>query len=76
MIRIRRIRSRFPWRRQYDIEFQPRSLPTPLWRQATRTPIRVLEPLLGVGDPGSFVDEADRQWRLGNRGWAVEFEES
>jgi len=41
----------------------------------TSTPRAVLEPLLGVGDAWSFVEEADRQWEAGNRDWAVEFEE-
>lgn len=75
MIRIRRVPSRFPWRREFEVEFQPRSFSEPLWRQVTRTPVLVLEPLVGIGDAWPLVDEANRQWRLGNRGWAVEIEE-
>jgi hypothetical protein len=43
-------------------------------RHITRVPNSILEPLLGVGDAWSFVHEADRQWKSGNGGWAVEFE--
>lgn len=38
-------------------------------------PKATLEPILGVGDAWSFVNEADRLWSQGERGWAVEFEE-
>jgi hypothetical protein len=31
---------------------------------------------LGIGDAWSFVDAADDAWQRGERGWAVEFEES
>ena len=41
----------------------------------TRSPNSVLEPLLGIGDAWSFVFDADHQWRLGERGLAVWFEE-
>jgi len=44
-------------------------------RYITRVPNALLEPVVGVGDAWSFVHQADRQWKSGDRGWAVEFEE-
>lgn len=75
MIRIRRVPSRLPFTRRYEVEVAPRDWPANARRQVTGTPRAVLEPLLGVGDAWSFVEEADRQWDAGNRDWAVEFEE-
>ena len=75
MIRIRRVTSKLPFSRRYEVELAPHGWPENAQRQMTSTPKAVLEPLLGVGDAWSFVEEADRQWAAGNRGWAVEFEE-
>jgi hypothetical protein len=76
VIRIRRRSSKIPFTRSYEVELSsPDSQEVPT-RHLTKTPVRLLEPLLGVGDSWSFVEEADRQWSEGNRGWAVEFEES
>jgi hypothetical protein len=75
MIRIRRVASRIPFSRVYEVEVAPHGWPETAQRQTTRAPNAVLEPILGVGDSWSFVHEADRQWAAGNRGWAVEFEE-
>ena len=66
---------RLPFGRVYEIEYAPLSDASAGWLRTTRSPNASLEPLLGVGDAWSFVDEADRQWDQGNRGWAVEFEE-
>jgi hypothetical protein len=74
VIRIRRVPAR-PFSRLYEIELAPHGWPETAQRQTTRTPKAVLERMLGVGDAWSFVQEADRQWAAGNRGWAVEFEE-
>lgn len=75
MIRIRRVPAKRLFSRLYEIELAPHGWPETAQRQDTRTPKAVLEPILGVGDAWSFVQEADRQWAAGNRGWAVEFEE-
>jgi hypothetical protein len=75
MIRIRRTRSRLPFSRVYKIELSPRGMADLTRHYITRSPNSVLEPLLGVGDAWSFVGEADRQWKDGNSGWAVECEE-
>lgn len=75
MIRIRRIKSHLPFSRTYEIELSPHGWPDMAQRHITRVPNSILEPVLGVGDAWSFVREADRQWKRGNRGWAVEFEE-
>lgn len=37
--------------------------------------MRRLESILNTGDGWSFIQEADRQWHSGQRGWAVEFEQ-
>jgi hypothetical protein len=75
MIRIRRVKSRMPFSRVYEIELAPHGWPDMAKLHTTRVPNSILEPLLGVGDAWSFVREADRQWESGNQGWAVEFEE-
>jgi hypothetical protein len=75
MIRIRRVPSRVPFSRLYEIELAAHGRRQSGGRHVTRTPKAVLEPILGVGDAWSFVEEADRQWDAGRRGWAVEFEE-
>jgi hypothetical protein len=75
MIRIRRVPSKIPFSRAYEVELSPHGWPEGIRRHVTRSPNSILEPILGVGDAWSFVHEADRQWAAGNRGWAVEFEE-
>jgi hypothetical protein len=75
MIRVRRVPSKIPFSRLYEVEIAPHGWPETARSHITRAPNSVLEPLLGVGDAWSFVKEADRQWAAGNRGWAVEFEE-
>jgi hypothetical protein len=75
VIRIRRVPSRIPFGRAYEVELTRRGSQEAPTRRITRAPNSLLEPLLGVGDAWSFVDEADRQWSHGQVGWAVEFEE-
>ena len=75
MIRIRRVPQRLPIGRLYEVELQPAGEPQPQLKRTTRSPVALIEPVLGVGDAWSFIDEADRQWAAGHRGWAVEFEE-
>ncbi len=72
MIRIRRVRPRIRVGRVYEIETDASNLRQ---RRITRAPVRMLEPLVGVGDAWSFREAADRVWAEGNTGWAVEFEE-
>jgi hypothetical protein len=74
VIRIRRVRTRVPLSRLYEVELSQRGSPNRALH-VTRSPTSLLEATLGIGDAWSFVDEADRQWDAGNRGWAVEFEE-
>jgi hypothetical protein len=76
MIRIRRVKSRIPFSRLYELEISPRDVPDATQRYVTRAPNAVLEPILGVGDAWSFVDEANRRWKIGDDGWAVELEEA
>jgi hypothetical protein len=75
MIRIRRLPSKVPFSKLYEIEIAPHGWPETARSHLTRGPSSVLLPLLGVGDAWSFINAADRQWTAGNRGWAVEFEE-
>lgn len=75
MIRIRRVKSRIPFLRSYEIELSPHGWPDLTERHITWNPTAVLEPLLGIGDAWTFVHEADRHWGNGKCGWAVEFEE-
>ena len=75
LIRIRRVPSRLPLTRRYEIELAPHGWPESARRQLTNRPNAVLEPLIGMGDAWSFIQEADRQWAAGHQGWAVEFEE-
>lgn len=75
MIRVRRVPSRIPFSRRYEVEIATHGWPETARIHVTRVPNSVLEPILGVGDAWSFVKEADRQWAVGNRRWAVEFEE-
>jgi hypothetical protein len=67
VIRIRRIDSRIPFLRRYEVEVAGD-------KRVTRSPVSVLESTLGVGDAWSFVDEADRRWNAGDRG-SVEFDQ-
>jgi hypothetical protein len=57
--------------RAYELELQRERLV--LRRGAA---VRRLREILGLGDAWSLINEADRQWRAGNRGWAVELEEA
>jgi hypothetical protein len=75
VIRIRRIKTRIPFSRVCEIELARHGWADLAECHATRAPSSLLEPLLGVGDSWSLVREADRQWKAGNRGWAVESEE-
>jgi hypothetical protein len=75
VIRVRRVRGRWPFGRVYEVEYTPKADPTHGWHRVTRSPNSDLEPILGVGDAWSFVNEADRVWSDGERGWAVEFDE-
>lgn len=75
MIRIRRLRSKIPLSRLYEIELAPSGRSEAAERHVTRIPKALLEPILGVGDAWSFIQESDRQWVAGNHGWAVEFDE-
>jgi hypothetical protein len=65
VVRIRRIPSRVPIFGLYEIEVADD-------RRITRRPMSVLEPLLGVADAWSFLDETERCWKLGSRDWAVD----
>lgn len=75
MIRIKRVPSRIPFSRLYEVQIAPHGRPETATTHVTRAPNAVLAPILGVGDAWSFVKEADREWSAGSRGWAVEFEE-
>lgn len=75
MIRVRRVKSSVPFSRKYEIELSPHGWPDMAQRHITGVPNSILESLLGLGDAWSFVREADRQWKKGNQGWAVEFVE-
>jgi hypothetical protein len=75
VIRIRRVPQRLPIGRLYEVELDPTGEPERKTRRTTRGPLSVIQPVLGVRDAWSFIDEADRQWDAGQRGWAVEYEE-
>ena len=76
MIKVRRIESKGLFSRTYEVELLPHGWPDLAQRHVTRVPNSILEPLIGVGDAWSFVHAADREWKKGNRDWAVEFEEA
>ena len=79
MIRVRRAAAAVPWVRRYELQLLPKGSATTGAERLTLgrgASVRRLEVVVGVGDAWSFIGEADRQWEAGNRGWAVEFEES
>ena len=55
MIRIRRIPSKIPFSRLYEIELDPRGRPETARTHITRGPTGLLIPILGVGDSWSLV---------------------
>jgi hypothetical protein len=57
------------------VSYEPQTEGLVGWRRIT-SPVGLLQPVLGIGDAWSFVDAADDAWQRGERGWAVEFEES
>lgn len=64
--------------RRYELELQLKTEPESEWSLRTMgrgDVVRVLEPILGVGDAWSFVNAADEAWRRSEAGWAVEFHE-
>lgn len=61
--------------RAYEIETDPVDHSNLCQRRVTRAPVRMLTPLVGVGDAWSLRDAADRAWAEGKTGWAAEFEE-
>lgn len=69
--RLRRVATRVPFGRAYEVEIP--------WGEGvecvvTRSPLSVLDPLLGVGDAWSLIDAANRAWD-GQRGeWVALFE--
>lgn len=65
LIRIRRVASRIPFTRLYEVETTPHGWREFARQQVTRAPNAVLEPILGGGDAWSFVKEADRQRATG-----------
>jgi len=75
MIKVRRVHQRMPIGRKYEIEYRPLGAAGGGWTRATRAAVKVLEPLVGVGDAWSFTKAADDAWQRGDHGWAVEFEE-
>jgi hypothetical protein len=75
VIRIRQSGRGFGLAASTRSETDPVDRSTSGERRVTRAPVRLLYPLVGVGDAWSFRDAADRTWGEGNTGWAVEFEE-
>jgi hypothetical protein len=76
MIRIRRVARTRLLSRIYELELRPgedRKCECVTLRRGPA--VNILKPILGLGDAWSFIHEADRQWSVGNRAWAVEFEE-
>lgn len=76
MIRVRRVESSLPFARKYELELERRGEAANRAIVRRGAAVRRLETIVGVGDAWSFLDEADRQWKAGNRGWAVELEEA
>jgi hypothetical protein len=75
MIRIRRVSTHVPFSQLYEIELSSRGVGgTILDSWVTRGPAGDLTPHVGVGSAWALVREVNRQWELGERGWAVEFE--
>lgn len=60
MIRLRRVKSRFPVGRVYEVEL--RDSDGMIRRIITRSPLSVLDPKLGVGDAWAVIDAANRAW--------------
>lgn len=72
VIRIRRIRARIPFARLYELEYLPSGAATAPERRVTRTPSEFLAPICGLGAASASIEEADRRWAEGDRGWAAE----
>lgn len=69
--RMRRVASRVPIGRVYELEIPGDQGAE---RIVTRSPLSVLDPLLGVGDAWSLIDAANRAWD-GERGeWVSLFD--
>lgn len=69
--RIRRVAPRFPIGRVYEVE-----IPSDqgVERITTRSPLSVLDPLLGVGDAWCLIDAANRCWDSDDGEWVSLFE--
>jgi hypothetical protein len=67
MIRVRRVTTRFPWQRRYEIETREA-----VGLRRGRA-VRYLERLVGVGDAWAFLNAADVARESGQTGWAVEY---
>jgi hypothetical protein len=77
-IRIRRVPSRrtflFFGSFRYEIDVRPPGAAEATLHRVTRTPVKILTPMLGVGDAWSFRTAADREWAKGNKDWAAEYQ--
>lgn len=62
MIRIRRLPGRLLARRRYEVELRPDADSPPEWTRVTSTPVKLIEPHLGVGDAWSVIRAADEAW--------------
>jgi hypothetical protein len=71
VIRVRRVRSRLPLVRSYELDLAEKSM-----RVRRGTALRHLEKSVGIGDAWSFINAADRAFSEGSSSWAVEYDES
>lgn len=76
IIRVRRIASRAPLVRRYEIQLLSASTNGALISNVLRRgfAVRFLESEFGLGDAWTFVSEADKVWLSGERGWAVDLD--
>src|SRR6185369_9774036 len=74
-IRVRRVATHVPFSQLYEIVLSSRGVAgTTLDRWVTRGPAAELTPHVGGSRAWALVREANREWELGERDWAVEFE--
>lgn len=72
MIRLRRMRPRFPIGRLYEVEI-PNGAGAD--RVVTRSPLSVLDPRLGVGDAWALIDAANRAWNGSSGEWVTLYDQ-
>jgi hypothetical protein len=72
MIRLRRIKPRFPIGRLYEVEI-PNDAGVD--RVVTRSPLSILDPRVGVGEAWALIDAANRLWDGDSGEWVTLYDQ-